>query len=65
MTITNPAIQMDPVAAVKVDALATGQRMMRDRIAIDLAAFAIAHPDPVVADELWSFINHIRGLMPQ
>ena len=63
--ITNPGIMLDPVQAVKVDALATGQRMMRDRIAVDFAQFASSHPDPVVADELWTFIHHIRGLMPQ
>ena len=62
--ITNPGIMLDPVQAVKVDALATGQRMMRDRIAVDLATFATSHPDPVVADELWAFINHVRKLMP-
>lgn len=61
----NPAIMLDPVRAVKVDALATGQRMMRDRIAVDLAQFATSHPDPVVADELWAFVNHVRRLLPQ
>lgn len=62
--ITNPGIMLDPVQAVKVDALATGQRIMRDRIAVDLAQFATSHPDPVVADELWAFVNYVRGLMP-
>lgn len=62
--ITNPGIMLDPVQAVKVDALATGQRMMRDRIAVDLAQFATSHPSPVVSDELWAFVNYVRGLMP-
>jgi hypothetical protein len=26
------------------------------------AAFAISHPDPVVCDELWTFINYLRKM---
>lgn len=63
--ITNPGIMLDPVQAVKVDALATGQRMMRDRIAVGLAQFATSHPSPVVSDELWAAVNYVRGLMPE
>ena len=62
--MSNPGLMLDPVQAVKVDALATGQRMMRDRIAVDLAQFATTHPDPVVSVELWAFVNHVRRLMP-
>ena len=62
--ITNPGIMLDPVQAVKVDALATGQRMMRDRIAVDIAQYATSHPDPVVGDELWAIVEHVRRLMP-
>lgn len=63
--IINPGISLNPVQAVKRDALATGQRMMRDRIAVDLAHYATTHPNPVVSDELWAFVEYVRKLMPQ
>lgn len=65
MTITNPAIIHDPVALARRDALATGQRIMRDKLAADFAAFAVNHPNPVIADELWSFVHHIRAQVTQ
>ena len=61
MTITNPAIIYDPVALARRDALHAGQRMMRDRLAAEFAAFAVNHPNPVIADELWSFVHFIRA----
>lgn len=62
--MTDSVFTYDPDLAIKADALATGQRMMRDRIAVALAQYATSHPDPEVADELWGFIEHVRKMMP-
>jgi hypothetical protein len=53
-------IMLDPVGSVRREALETGKRMMRDKLACDFAIFATQHPDPVVSDELWAFVEHIR-----
>jgi hypothetical protein len=51
---------LDPVGSVRREALETGKRIMRDKLAVDFAMFATNHPDPVICDELWSFVEHIR-----
>jgi hypothetical protein len=53
-------IMLDPVGSVRREALETGKRMMRDKLAVEFAMFATQHPDAVVSDELWAFVEHIR-----
>jgi hypothetical protein len=50
----------NPVKEARAHGLREGQTMMRDKIAEELATFATTHPDPVVADELWAFVIHVR-----
>lgn len=53
---------LDPVPFAREAGRELGQRQMRDRIRDEFAAFAVRHPDPVVSDELWSFVNHIERM---
>jgi hypothetical protein len=39
-----------------------GRKEMRDRLRDQFATFASSHPNPVVADELWTFIGHIERM---
>lgn len=55
---------LEPQLTAEAEGIATGQRMMRDRIAVELAQFASSHPDPVVSDELWTFVDHVRRITP-
>ena len=52
---------VDPVPVAREEGRLMGRRAMRDEIATDFAAFATDHPSQVVADELWAFVEHIRG----
>ena len=52
---------VDPVPVAREEGRQMGRRSMRDEIATDFAAFAATHPNAVTADELWHFVEHIRG----
>lgn len=53
---------LDPVPFAREAGRELGQRQMRDRIRDQFAAYAVAHPNPVVSDELWSFVAHIERM---
>ena len=38
---------------------AAGRRQMLNRIRTEFATFATRHPDPIISDELWQFVNHL------
>ena len=50
---------LDPVPFAKQAGRELGHREMRDRIRDQFATFATRHPDPVISDELWTFVNFI------
>ena len=39
-----------------------GAMIMRQQIVDQFAQFATTHPDPVVANELWEFVDKIRAM---
>ena len=53
---------VDPVPIAKQAGRQQGQREMRDRIRDTFATFATRHPDPVISDELWTFVNYIERM---
>ena len=53
---------LDPVPFARETGRQLGQRQMRDRIRDQFAVFATRHPDPVIADELWTFVSHIERM---
>ena len=53
---------LDPVPFAREAGRSLGQREMRDRIRDAFATFATRHPDPVVSDELWPFVNFIERM---
>lgn len=50
----------NPVKEARAHGMREGQTLMRDRLADEFAVFATSHPNPVIADELWAFVEHIR-----
>lgn len=51
---------LDPVRTSREEGRLTGRKEMRDLLRSTFATFAASHPDPVVADELWTFVGHIE-----
>ena len=50
---------LDPVPLAREAGREAGRREMREQLRATFASFAATHPDPVVCDELWTFIDHI------
>ena len=55
----NVRILADPFRIAADEGRKVGAREERERIKSQFAAWATRHPDPVVSDELWAFVNKI------
>lgn len=53
---------LDPVRWSREEGRLQGRKEMRDLVRDQFATFASRHPDPVVSDELWMFVNHIERM---
>lgn len=51
---------LDPVRTSREEGRLQGRKEMRDLLRDAFATFATSHPNSVVADELWTFVNHIE-----
>jgi hypothetical protein len=51
---------LDPVKTSREEGRLQGRKEMRDQIRDQFATFASRHPEPVVSDELWTFVNWIE-----
>jgi hypothetical protein len=51
---------LDPVRHAREEGRLQGRKEMRDQIRDTFASFAASHPNPVIGDELWSFVGHIE-----
>lgn len=60
MTAFNVKALLDPVRTSREEGRLQGRKEMRDYLRDVFATHAASHPNPVVADELWTFINHIE-----
>jgi len=54
-------LMLDPTTTAREAGRQQGRHEMREQLAAMFAGFATSHPDPVVSDELWTFVMHIRG----
>ena len=59
MTAFSVRNMLDPVKTAREEGRLHGRMEMRNQIRDMFATFAVRHPDPVVSDELWMFVNHI------
>lgn len=50
-------------AQAKAAGFSEGARYMRDKVEHLFAQWATTHPDPVVADELWTFVEKLRTFL--
>jgi hypothetical protein len=62
MTVFNVHRMLDPVRTSREEGRLQGRKEMRDRIRDQFATFASRHPDPIISDELWMFVNHIERM---
>ena len=62
MTVFNVHKMLDPVRTSREEGRLQGRKEMRDSIRDQFATFASRHPDPVVSDELWTFVNWIERM---
>lgn len=53
---------LDPVRTSREEGRLQGRKEMRDQIRDQFATFASRHPEPVVSDELWTFVNWIERM---
>ncbi len=60
MTAFNVRNMLDPVKTSREEGRLQGRKEMRDQIRDQFATFASRHPEPVVSDELWTFVNWIE-----
>mgnify|MGYP007089738326 CR=1 FL=1 len=60
MTSFNVKSMLDPVRTSREEGRTQGRKEMRDLLRDQFATFASSHPNPVVADELWTFVAHIE-----
>jgi len=60
MTAFNVRNMLDPVKTSREEGRLQGRKEMRDQIRDQFAIFASRHPEPVVSDELWTFVNWIE-----
>ena len=59
MTAFDVRQMLDPVKTAREEGRLQGKLEMRNAIRDQFATFAVHHPDPVISDELWMFVNHI------
>jgi hypothetical protein len=52
----------DQMKIARANGIEEGQRMMRDRIAHDLASWAGHHPTKVIGDELHQYAEYVREI---
>jgi hypothetical protein len=62
MTAFNVRNMLDPVRTSREEGRLQGRKEMRDAIRAQFVSFASSHPDPVVTDELWTFVNYIERM---
>jgi len=62
MPVFNVKEMLDPVRWSREEGRLQGRKEMRDRVRDQFATFASRHPDPVISDELWLFVNHIERM---
>lgn len=62
MTMFNVKQMLDPVRTSREEGRLQGRKEMRDQVRDQFAIFASRHPDPVVSDELWTFVNYIERM---
>lgn len=62
MTSFNVKSMLDPVRTSREEGRLQGRKEMRDQIRDQFATFASRHPDPVISDELWTFVNWIERM---
>jgi hypothetical protein len=62
MTSFNVKAMLDPVRTSREEGRLQGRKEMRDQIRDQFATFASRHPEPVVSDELWTFVNWIERM---
>jgi hypothetical protein len=60
MTSFNVKAMLDPVRTSREEGRLQGRKEMRDQIRDQFATFASRHPDPIISDELWTFVNWIE-----
>jgi hypothetical protein len=60
MNAFNVRNMLDPVKTSREEGRLQGRKEMRDHIRDQFATFASRHPEPVVSDELWTFVNWIE-----
>jgi hypothetical protein len=53
---------LDPVRTSREEGRLQGRKEMRDQIRDQFATFASRHPDPIISDELWTFVNWIERM---
>ena len=51
---------LDPVRLAREEGRTQGRKEMRDLLRDQFATFASTHPDPRIADELWTFVEHVE-----
>jgi hypothetical protein len=62
MTAFNVRNMLDPVKTSREAGRLQGRKEMRDQIRDQFATFASRHPEPIISDELWLFVNHIERM---
>jgi len=62
MTSFSVRNMLDPVRTSREEGRLQGRKEMRDQVRDQFATFASRHPDPIISDELWLFVNHIERM---
>lgn len=62
MTAFSVRNMLDPVRTSREEGRLQGRKEMRDQVRDQFATFASRHPDPVISDELWLFVNYIERM---
>ncbi len=62
MNSFNVKAMLDPVRTSREEGRLQGRKEMRDQIRGQFATFASRHPDPIISDELWTFVNFIERM---
>jgi hypothetical protein len=62
MTAFSVRNMLDPVRTSREEGRLQGRKEMRDQVRDQFATFAARHPDPVISDELWLFVNYIERM---
>jgi hypothetical protein len=62
MTSFSVKAMLDPVRTSREEGRLQGRKEMRDQVRDQFATFASRHPDPIISDELWLFVNYIERM---